>query len=179
MSEHSARDSSLLSQTRNLAQTLAAIVVVVSAVFGALIYLTGVWDSYIEGLVSEVPTGAVVAFTTADCPAGWSPYDDAEGRFVVGVGRHTEHDPWGIPVADLTLGNVGGHRTHKLTEDEMPRHVHEFQSSDGYDSPESTDNTPHEFGQKNRHDPTRPTGGDTPHNNMPPYIALTHCRKDG
>ena len=75
---------------------------------------------------ADLPSGAVVAFDREDgCPPGWSEYRDADGRFIVGTGRHSVHDRYGNEVAELGFGAVGGERTHKLSVDEMPSHEHE------------------------------------------------------
>lgn len=37
-------------------------------------------------------TDAVVAFVTDSCPEGWVDFVEARGRFIVGAGRHSEHD---------------------------------------------------------------------------------------
>lgn len=75
---------------------------------------------------SDLPSGAVVAFDRDDgCPPGWSEYRDADGRFIVGTGRHSVHDRYGDEVAEFESGEVGGERTHRLSVDEMPSHEHD------------------------------------------------------
>lgn len=123
----------------------------------------------------EIPDHAVVAFNRAECPTGWRDYRDASGRFIVGIGRHSQHDQYGFELAELELGDTGGSRTHRLTEPEMPTHTHEYVFSDGYDSPRHTDTSVDEFGDKNRTQDTTPTGGGARHNNMPPFVALRFC----
>lgn len=159
-----------------LLNALAALVVIVSALGGAAVYLSGVLDGYVDSL-TPVPAGSIVAFDATECPAGWSPYHAAAGRVVVGVGSHTENDPWGNRVVELALRDMGGNRTHKLTVNEMPEHQHDlvnqpvsFVDVDGGKHA----NTGH--GRETSRTGLR--GGSMPHNNMPPYIALRHCRKD-
>lgn len=78
-----------------------------------------------SGAVSDFPSGAVVAFDREDgCPPGWSEYGDADGRFIVGDGRHAVHDTYGNEVAELEFGEEGGERTHRLSVSEMPSHDH-------------------------------------------------------
>lgn len=128
---------------------------------------------------TEFPTNAIVPFAQKECPSGWQRYENGSGRFVVGVGRHTEHDPYGNEVDDLELGETGGNRTHQLSPKEMPKHRHEYIFSSGYDSPKHTDSSPEEFGDKDKpHQKTSQAGGNSPHNNMPPYIALLLCKPD-
>ena len=112
---------------------------------------------------------AVVAFSEDKCPRGWRDYSAGAGRFIVGTGRHAE----GVP--PLRLEASGGSRTHKLTVSEMPRHSHKGAWSSGYDSPEHTDYSADEFGDKDAERHTTPAGEGMPHNNMPPYIALSLC----
>lgn len=69
-----------------------------------------------------------------------------------------------------TLSQTGGAATHQLTEAELPAHDHDIlaQAASG---PAlrvlPTGSTLGAFVQ------TQPTGSDTPHNNMPPYLTLT------
>ena len=60
-------------------------------------------------------TGAVVAFDSKTCPHGWDPYGAANGRFIVGVGQHSEFDRYGNKLEAIAFGDQGGARTHKLT----------------------------------------------------------------
>lgn len=149
------------------------------------------------GRVAYVPSGAVVAFDREDgCPPGWSAYRDADGRFIVGTGRHTEHDAYGNEVADLKFGEVGGERTHRLSVDEMPSHEHEIRGRDwsrnrwgvpllsgeagfvdgnGSTARIDVDDGPPWDGMVTRLYATG-TGGSRAHNSMPPYVALRFCR---
>ena len=131
--------------------------------------------------INNFPSGAVVAFDREDgCPSGWSEYRDADGRFVVGTGRHSVHDAYGNELPELELGREGGERTHRLLVKEMPEHNHRHWFSDGTGEGPEADFRPDEtFGRNRarRYDTTA-TGGNEPHNNMPPYIALRFCRLD-
>jgi hypothetical protein len=133
--------------------------------------------------------GAVVAFNRdrqrgSICPKGWTYFESAGGRFIVGAGEHDN----GLKVYPSYIENptlaIGGEETHTLTLNEMPSHDHAggnfkfLMSSDGYDT------------SRGRLDPTRgepnlrhigriaAEGGGQPHNNLPPYIALYYCVKD-
>jgi len=128
---------------------------------------------------TEFPSNAIVPFAQEKCPSGWQRYEDGSGRFIVGVGSHTEYDQYGDKVEELKLEETDGNRTHRLSLEEMPKHDHEYTFSDGYDSPEDTDRSPEEFGDKNiPNKKTSSAGGNSPHNNMPPYIALLLCKPD-
>ena len=123
------------------------------------------------------PSNAVIAFDGPDCPIGWEEYQAANGRFIVGSGRHAQRDQYGVELAELQPGMTDGSRTHQLTVDEIPSHTHTYTFSTGYDSAEEADFTREEFGDKDIFDePTGSAGGDQPHNNMPPYVVLRICR---
>ena len=139
---------------------------------------------------AAIPANAVVAFAveTPDgveldgprddpCPDGWKRYREADGRFILGVGERDLKER-AAPFAE------GGAETHTLTVDEMPRHDHFPGKGTIVDS--LPDYTP---GKTGRVAVTRSTNGDNslswesggskPHNNMPPYIALYFCKKEG
>ena len=136
-----------------------------------------------------VPRGVVIAFDRDDldqdtCPKGWRPFELSRGRVIVGAG-----DPSGSPgsfgsdengalLTRRSLREYGGTEKHSLVLNEMPSHTHEYQFSSGYDSPHHVDNTPAEFGKKDRIAKTSATGDGVPHNNMPPYVALYFCKKE-
>ena len=66
-----------------------------------------------------VPSGAVMAFNLASCPAGWSAFGTAVGRVIVGGGT--------IGTIRGTALSNGGTRT--ITE--VPKHSHVIRISDG------------------------------------------------
>jgi len=138
-----------------------------------------------NGNLSSIPfpRGMVVIWTGGlnDIPQGWALCDgtqgtpDLRGRFVLGV------NPKNNPVADLTATNIGekaGTEMHKLTIEEMPSHNHRITSSPywnqfcwkngGCDPYWVNGNTDRD---------TVNTGGDKPHNNMPPFYTLAYIMK--
>lgn len=61
---------------------------------------------------SLVPTGAVMAFDLASCPAGWSEYTASRGRFLRGIDNGAGNDPDGTRAPGATqadaLQNITG-----------------------------------------------------------------------
>lgn len=88
-----------------------------------------------------------------------------KGRTIVGVDSFDTD----FSAAEKT----GGEKTHKLTIDEMPSHNHDLSvRNSGLDGSSETYNPP--FVYKKQYTVTaysNKTGGDEPHNNMPPYIT--------
>ena len=126
-------------------------------------------------------SGAVIAFVTRDgCPAGWTAHEGASGRFIVGVGRHSQYNQHGIEVAVKEVGDTGGEDMVKLQEMHTPRHAHRIPSR--VDLPDRaelealrTDNLGRYGGAHPRE--TEVTGDVVPHENMPPYIAFHLCKQ--
>lgn len=75
-----------------------------------------------RGSGESAPSGAIMFFTQAQCPSGWSEYVQARGRAIVGLPiGGTLGGTWGVPLTDLEQ------RTHS--------HQYSFivdSSSDGY-----------------------------------------------
>lgn len=66
-------------------------------------------------------------------------------------------------------GSTGGEEKHKLTVEEMPRHTHKIDGSFN----DGAGNVPVVNGFNLGTQATiEYTGGDQPHNNMPPYLAV-------
>lgn len=132
---------------------------------------------YAQG-TDEPPSGMVVAFDLASCPAGWSELTAARGRMVVGTNPAQFSNPDGEGViSERSLGQTGGEETHTLTIDEMPSHAHQTLG-------DSNSQTTTGLGWWNSSSESAPltqtgsTGGGQAHNNMPPFIALLYCQKD-
>ena len=159
----------------------------------------GTWGNSGE----KSPTGslknAVIAFNTKEsdkCPDGWTLFDAAGGRTIIGAGQHPNSGLEEYPsYSDNPQKAVGGTPTVSLTHDQMPGHSHKmfgtkvdsnptkpdevsyvsYRSSMGEDSAyemlKTTDGKIPDTGK------TADAGGSQPHENMPPYIALFYCIK--
>lgn len=119
-----------------------------------------------------VPVGAVSAFNMAGCPDGWGPLVAAQGRFIVGAGA--------LDGDSYAPGDTGGSARHALTVDELPEHRHGVRMQFGYGS-ESTyyivgnNSGGRDVGYHPAY--SEPVGGNEPHENRPPYLALTYCQR--
>ena len=112
--------------------------------------------------LESVPAAGVMAFNLAACPDGWSPYNAANGRTIIGVG------------GGYTLGATGGEETHALTVAEMPSHNHSGRTMGGSQGwcPNAG------CGDYGGVSTMGTTGGGQAHNVMQPYIALVYCVKN-
>lgn len=148
---------------------------------------------------SMLGSNAVVAFS-GPCPAGWTEFGDASGRFIVGV--NNTH----------ALYSTGGASEHTLSQGELPdytlvgtaetvEHSHDmtvvFSVRDGdltsrnpkaggggvgagENSFRATDSRMIIQPAEHAHSVSVGSGGQgQPHNNMPPYIALRFCKSAG
>lgn len=116
-------------------------------------------------------TKAIVAFTSAKgektCPEGWSPFEEAKDRFIVGAGGKYP-----------TVEEIGGEETVTLSVEQMPthRHIQTWGQGHGVD-PAAWGNNLQKYKTESL-GYTRSEGGNEAHNNMPPYIVLYFCKKD-
>lgn len=90
-----------------------------------------------------------------------------EGRFILAAS------------SGHAVGETGGEEKHKLTTDEMPSHRHEAVSTDG--NSRNVSLYPFQMITSNSNivdtNVILPTGGDQPHNNMPPYITRVYWER--
>lgn len=99
---------------------------------------------------------------------------NAEGRTLINAGRYLD------PVTGIQTiysnGDTGGEQNHRLTIQEMPNHSH----PDPDDQTQGDGGSPgYVYGQfqQTRQKNTGAVGGDVPHNNMQPYLAVHYVVK--
>ncbi len=121
----------------------------------------------LETKKSPIPIGLIAIWgkpASEPIPEGWQECTDLRGRFPLG---------WNPDDGDFNqIGKTGGAKTHTLTIEEMPSHSHTmgFQRDrvgTGNGNALSTHG-----GRDFKHNGIEATGGDRPHNNMPPYRII-------
>lgn len=132
----------------------------------------------LEEKKSPVPLGLVAIWgkpASEPIPEGWQEYIPLRGRFPLG---------WDPNDSDFRgeILSGGGEKTHRLTIDEMPRHSHSYDDI-YYSEAHGTISVPNRFGSARSdndnggHQMRRTsleTGGNRPHNNMPPYRIIKY-----
>ena len=71
------------------------------------------------GPAFTISEGIVVAFHGSRCPKGWSSFNKANGRFIMGASE------------DRSLGETGGESSMHLTKEQLPAHTHITQVNGG------------------------------------------------
>ena len=129
-----------------------------------------------------VPIGLIALWgkPASEIPAGWREYVNLRGKMPIGLDPDYVKKP--EDSQDYGLNQVlkqGGERSHKLTIAEMPKHKHDaVNDGSGNDSDSRGAGTAFnmDFWEvvHNRRNVIQiePTGGDQPHNNMPPYRVV-------
>lgn len=98
----------------------------------------------------------------------WEPV--AEGRFIASVGTYTDVN---AEEKEILAGDIPeGEYNHTLTVAEMPAHTHQMGNERGTSrgSPDSPEGAV--FQSPYDHNSSQSTGGDGPHNNIPPGWAM-------
>ena len=128
--------------------------------------------------------GEVLAFN-GSCPDGWTSFNDADGRTLLGNGKVFEPT---LNTADKTIdyqtGDKGGQAFVKLTEAQLPSHQHDFR--DAYFSEHWGDRgnagmwgdnggADKDNSEYTRDAITDPVGGDQAHENRMPYYVVNYC----
>lgn len=134
---------------------------------------------------TTVPVGTVIAFVLlpANIPANWMVCDgsaiDAKyplaafmtntpnlcGSTLIGAGTAPSHTTY-------PLLSKGGEETHTLTVAEMPSHAHNYSYSNPIGASGLYGGS--YWGPADVTTQTATTGGNGPHNNMQPYVAVSY-----
>ena len=130
----------------------------------------------LEKQKQAVPIGLIALWgkPANEIPAGWREYVNLRGKMPIGLDPDYVKKPEDSQDYHLnSLLKQGGERSHKLTIEEMPRHSHNVENiprvvtdtdRGGLSSHFSLDDTTSRTSSS--------TGGDQPHNNMPPYRVV-------
>jgi hypothetical protein len=131
--------------------------------------------------------GTIIAFDRVECPPTWEPFAPAAGRFLVGTGVPLVEIP-GIPLEGRYLGEVGGEGEVVLTADQLAEHQHVTQLMTNSSQFAPWGSVPADgtvgyaenmHGTRQDRIITSPQGADTPHNNVPPFVAISYCVFNG
>ena len=166
---------------------------ITNGVIGGILTSIGLYILGLLGRVPEVivPSNAVLSFDQSTCPQGWQKFEESAGRMIIGSGS-------GQNLTTRSYRSVGGKEQHKLTVEEIPQHNHPagslkaasnephlHESSWGAQRDDNRPGTLFNFPDLNYGQHTHPiegtsgqTGGEQPHDNMPPFITLTMCKKN-
>ena len=139
------------------------------------------------------PIGSIYISTVSTSPSTLfgGTWEQIKGRFLLAAGENeanTTTDFGSMSVGELNrpVGELGGEVTHTLTEAELASHIHQIRSDggaksylvatngSGSDGPGySFDDSSHDYdGNTSGAFYATATGGNQPHNNMPPYLAV-------
>ena len=121
----------------------------------------------------EIPTGTIAAFKLKQCPDGWVPFSEGEGRFIVGMGK-------GKGLIEKKFGDTGGAERVALTIEQLPSHLHRL-PTEGHGSNTGNVYAVRAVGKANYDHHVRETsstGENQSHENMPPYIVMRMCIKE-
>ena len=120
-----------------------------------------------EIMLALYPVGAVYISANSTSPASLfgGTWESIGGRFLLGAD------------ATYAAGSTGGEATHTLTNDEMPAHRHTIYMSDEVSTGEFWGPNIITPQSKVNANATDTSGGNHPHNNMPPYLAVYMWRR--
>ena len=131
----------------------------------------------VDGVSNLTPKGGIIMWRGTVIPPTWAFCDgqngtpDLRGRFILGMGQ-------GAGLTNRVLDAKGGAETVKLEIPNLPSHTHYYTYSDFNDrSVSNGSNAPtlHQGNVKGKE--TNPTGGNQPHENMPPFYVLAYIMK--
>lgn len=116
------------------------------------------------------PVGAIFISTNGTNPSNFigGQWEQVKDRFLLGAGDV------------YTAGNIGGEERHQLTINEMPSHTHKLgRDPDSTASARSGRYTIEKVAEAQGFFNTSETGGNQPHENMPPYLTVYIWKRVG
>lgn len=125
--------------------------------------------------IDTVVPDTIVGFNGNVCPPGWARFTAADGRMLIGTGSASGQS--------YSLGQTGGSAFHTLTQAEMPSHSHGYYDYWASDNNKGGQPAPDDnfflksLDSHNSYRTTNSAGGNQPHENRPPYVAVTWCIK--
>ncbi len=153
----------------------AAVTIVYNGVAWKLIDYSVITAAPVSGFISLLqawPVGSIYATTSAANPStlfGGTWAATAVGRFPLGAGTSD---------ASYVTGSTGGASTHQLIANEMPTHNHTYIDISENVAPFTYDTVSGSpYNKYNNAQTTGDTGGDAPHNNLPPYEVFYYWKR--
>lgn len=133
-----------------------------------------------EKLRKSLPIGLVAIWgkpANVPIPEGWREYEPLRGRMPIGKVNDLLEDAYLAKFGLHQIGHEDGEYEHKLTIEEMPSHKHGviFKVANlKYGGSEQGERALSIYGdnEDTSYHPIKDTGGDQPHNNMPPYRVV-------
>ena len=131
-----------------------------------------------DWLICDGTTFSATDYPDLNTLLGGNTLPDLKGRMPVGVGQQSSGkwdstaEDYSASGTDFALADSGGTEDHKLLTAELPSHNHAVEAN----SQNYVDGgTARALGSNNGSDGTynsSSVGSDSPHNNLPPYLAL-------
>ncbi|MDY3337781.1 hypothetical protein PG279_01145 [Riemerella anatipestifer] len=129
----------------------------------------------LENKKYPIPIGLIAIWgkpASEPIPEGWREYVPLRGKFPIGQDPDYNLDREGLNSHLNEIGYEGGERYHTLTVEEMPSHTHTMGFQRDRVGTGNTNALSVHGGRDFKHTGIEATGGNKPHNNMPPYRVI-------